>query len=242
MPEETPAPAIERLTAADLAAIRALHARVLDTLPAPGLIKPETEAFHRLVLEEGHGLVFGVRDPAAPDRLLSYGVLLLRLVAGDGSGRRLGLPETAPLCKIAGTSVAPEARGRGHQRALLARRIAAAAEAGKPFVYGTVAPANGPSCRNMVRAGFRIHRVERRYGGLLRYLTLHRPGMRPPPPEAVAAWVPGGDAAAVEELTAAGFVGASVRRGPAGGHELGFLAPSADQAEATATRAAGRSS
>ncbi len=56
---------------------------------------------------------------------------------------------------LAGAATVPEARGRGHQRALIARRLADAVELGCSRAVATAA-ADSPSVRNLERAGFAV--------------------------------------------------------------------------------------
>lgn len=206
-PKSSAALDVERLGPADLGAMRALHGRVLDSLPAPDLLKPEPEAFHRLVLEEGAGVAFGVRRPDDPTRLMAYGIVLFRLMPEDCTARALGVPPGERLCKVAGSSVDPDARGWGLQRVLLAHRLALAARNGFDHAYGTVAPGNWISWRNLVRTGFRLDSLEIRYGHLLRFVAYRPKRARLPAPEEAEAWADYEDLERIGALMAEGRVG-----------------------------------
>ena len=213
--------AVERLRPADFDAIRALHARVLDRLPSPTLLKPEPAELHRYALDPANGAILGVRHPERPTALVAYGIVLTRLYPGDATGDGLRMEPGERLGKVLGGNVDPAWRGHGLQRRLIDERTRLAAAADVVHVYSTAAPENGVSWRNLVRCGFRIFRLDLRYGTMLRYLLYRRTDTPAPPPAPPVAWLP---ETAVEEIRAAladGLIGSSVRE-RAGGFDLGL--------------------
>jgi L-amino acid N-acyltransferase YncA len=96
-----------------------------------------------------------------------------RLVARDG-GQVLGWTALAPVsdrCAYAGVAedsiyIAPEARGRGVGRGLLAAVVASAEQAGIWTVQTGIFPENQPSIRLHQACGFRVVGVRERLGRL----------------------------------------------------------------------------
>jgi ribosomal protein S18 acetylase RimI-like enzyme len=212
---------VERLRPSDFDAIRALHARVLDRLPSPTLLKPEPADLHHYALDPGNGAILGVRDPDRPSQLVAYGIILTRLYPGDTTGEAMRIPAGERLGKVMGGNVDPAWRGHGLQRRLIEERGKFAAASGIAHVYSTAAPDNGVSWRNLVACGFRIFRLDLRYGTMLRYLLYRRVDDVPVPAPVPVSWR---DERAIDDiriLLGEGLLGAAARR-HADGFEIGF--------------------
>ncbi|MGU3494992.1 GNAT family N-acetyltransferase [Xanthobacteraceae bacterium A53D] len=167
----TPAPAAEAMTwralaLPDLDAIYALHRQAIGAAIRPEVVKPETRDFFAGILE-GRGRIEGVFEAG---ELIAYGVLQHVLPAYDDPRPHIGAPAEAPVAKLAGASVAPEHRGRGLQRALIAARVRLA-RAGD-ILFSTSAPGNPQSWKNLLAEGFAIRALVPYYGGHLRYLMV----------------------------------------------------------------------
>ncbi len=155
---------------ADLDAMHALHRCSIADLP-PQAVKPESREFLDSLLR-GRGRVLGVWDG---DVLVAYGVLQHDLLPDDDPRALLGLAPTQPLVKLAGAAVDVRWRGQGLQRALIARRLD---WAGTQAVFATAGPSNPASWRSLLACGLLVHALQRRYGGLVRYLLARVPGQR----------------------------------------------------------------
>ena len=158
------------LQPADLDAMHALHRRSIADLPAQA-VKPESREFLDSLLR-GRGRVLGVWDGGV---LVAYGVLQHDLLPDDNPRALLGLTPTQPLVKLAGAAVDARWRGQGLQRALIARRLD---WCGTQAVFATAGPSNPASWRSLLACGLLVHALERRYGGLVRYLLARVPGQR----------------------------------------------------------------
>ncbi|MFG1358460.1 hypothetical protein [Xanthobacter pseudotagetidis] len=136
------------------------------------MVKPEGPDFFPGILG-GRGRAVGAFEDG---RLLAYGILQHVLPDSDDPRALLNLPDSMLRVKLAGASVDPDARGRGLQRELIARRVelAGAAFAGTPILlYATAAPANVASWSNLMSAHFTVRAVKLYYGGYPRYVMVH---------------------------------------------------------------------
>lgn len=155
----------------DLPVIEALHRRAIGAA-GPDVVKPEGPDFFPSILG-GRGRAIGAFEDG---QLIAYGILQHVLPQSDDPRPLLGLPDTMLRVKLAGASVAPEARGRGLQRALIAERVNLAQAAFKDtpmLLYATAAPANVASWSNLLAAQFTVRAVKLYYGGYPRYVMVH---------------------------------------------------------------------
>ena len=157
-----------RLQPHDLDAMHALHLHSIEGM-AVQTVKPETRDFLASLLG-GRGRVLGGWTGAA---LVAYGVLQHDLLADDAPRALLGLPEGAPLCKLAGAAVHRAWRGHGLQRLLIQRLLELA---GASSVLAPSAPGNPASWRSLLACGLSVRAVQYRYGGHARYLLARVPG------------------------------------------------------------------
>ena len=150
--------------------IFALHLRAIAGM-GPEQVLPERRDFFQRLLE-GAGRIIGACDPAGD--LVAYGVLQHGPDPGTRPDLWLGWPADARIQKLAGSSVAPEYRGRRLQCALIRRRVGLADP--DAYLYATAAPSNPASWHNLLREGFEILRLRRVYQDSLRYLLARRAG------------------------------------------------------------------
>ena len=210
------------LGASDLPAIEALHRRAIGAA-GPDVVKPEGPDFFPGILA-GRGRAIGAFEG---EDLLAYGILQHVLPETDDPRATLGVPETVLRVKLAGASVAPEARGRGLQRALIARRVALArtAFAGTPILlYATSAPANFASWSNLMAEGFTVRAVKLYYGGYPRYVMVHQDLQMEAGAEE---WLDPADIEGQRRLLAQGWRGSKMIRDPGGVRIAYTAAPAA---------------
>ena len=150
------------LSASDVGAVIGLHRAVRDMV-APELLCRETDAF----FVEHCGRCGRILGLFVEERLIAYGVLGLpephQESFADGFG--LSAAERAAVATIDGTSVAPEWRGNGLQRVLIAARLAGARAAGRKIAVSTVAPGNVPSLRNLLCSAMTVRALRHAFGG-----------------------------------------------------------------------------
>jgi hypothetical protein len=215
---------IRRVDAHEVAALFALHERIVQALPDAQLYRHNHRAFfERHVAAEG--LTLGV---FVDGHLVAYA--LLRFPAGheDNLGRDMGFEgdELARVAHLEECAVEARFRGRGLQFELTARRLDVAAALGYRHAAVTISPYNRPSLVNHFRHGLQVARMREKYGGYPRFV-LHRPlafgatsGQVPPGPAAPAAGVhreparavPLASLAVVGSYLDAGFRGWALRR------------------------------
>lgn len=136
--------------------VQTLEAAVLRTLP-DGFLRPKTDADVCGYLDGTHGVAYGVFDAAG---LAAMG--LLRIPTGPQASAAPPFPlvpaEDWPIraCFLEHGMVRPDARGRGHQRALLDARVRYAATTTMRWICGGVLLGNVVSWRNLLGAGMVI--------------------------------------------------------------------------------------
>ncbi len=162
------------LGAAEVVEVIALHHVVRSGVPREALAH-ETDAFFAAHVE-GIGRILGL---FAENRLIAYGVLGLPGPGDASFADELALQTADRLraANIDGVSVAPEWRGNGLHRLLIACRLQWALAAGRTIALSTVAPANLPSLRNLLAEGLTIRAIRHKFGGI-RYVVrrdLERP-------------------------------------------------------------------
>jgi hypothetical protein len=168
-------PRLRQLTPADLARMVELQAAVTAGLPA-GFIRPKTARDLASFVDGTLGVAYGIVEGAA----LSA-VSLLRLPSGHHPHKSRPFPlvpeEDWPLsaCFLESTMVAPVARGRGYQRALVDARLSHAASVGMRWVCAGVHLQNAVSWANLLSRGMAIAGIRLDLGypllGLLRALA-----------------------------------------------------------------------
>lgn len=199
--------------ATDLPAIGDLYERTLASLD-PALMARESDTFFEAHVARS-GRILCVFDGAA---LAAYGVLGLPRATDPSFGADLGLTE-ADLAKVAqadGVAVDPTWRGRGLHRLLLTWRVTLAAEFGRGPVLSTVAPANLPSLRNMLAAGFAVRALKRKFGGHWRFILQHGAA----PDAGAEMHLPLSDLSAIGAALASGAVGIRVVQMQGGAESL----------------------
>lgn len=192
------------LTADDIPSVIELHHSVRQAVPADLLCR-ETDRF--FIDHVGRcGRILGL---FAEDRLIAYGVLGFpssnEESFADGFG--LTVAERALVATIDGTSVAPEWRGNGLQKLLIAARLDEARAVGCRIAVSTVAPGNLASLRNLLASAMTVRALRRVFGGL-RFLVrrdLDAPVPVPPPEGRWIATTDIGGAAAALEAGATGW-------------------------------------
>lgn len=162
---------VRRLTIDDLGDALALQRSVGDRLPA-GYLFPKTDDELRAYLDGPRGAAWGIGSVGG-----LRAVALLRLPAPDQTFSGPPFPlvpagEIGLTCFLENTIVHPEERGRGHHRALLDARFAAAGALGKRWICAGVHLENRRSWSNLLAAGLAIVGMRRDLGypviGLLR--------------------------------------------------------------------------
>jgi GNAT superfamily N-acetyltransferase len=151
------------LTTDDLDAVIALHHAVRQTV-SPDLLCFESDDFFAGHIDR-RGRILGL---FVEDRLIAYGVLGLPGPDDPNFGDDLALSpaDKAKVANIDGGCVAPEWRGNGLQRLLIACRLRWAFAADRPIALTTVAPGNLPSLSNALAEGLTIRAVLPKYGAL----------------------------------------------------------------------------
>ncbi|MBS1164045.1 MAG: hypothetical protein H6R00_70 [Proteobacteria bacterium] len=151
------------LPAGDVGAVIYLHHAVRDMV-APELLCRETDAF----FVEHCGSCGRILGLFVEERLIAYGVLGLPEPHQESfaDGFDLSAIERAGVATIDGASVAPEWRGNGLQRVLIAARLAGARAAGRKIAVSTVAPGNVPSLRNLLCSDMTVRALRHAFGGL----------------------------------------------------------------------------
>lgn len=199
-----------RLTPDDLPAVVALCDAVAAPLPA-GFIRAKSPDDLRGYLDGRLGAAYGVVECGA---LVAVSLLRVPAATHPNEGPAFPLvPETDwPLhaCFLENAMVRPEARGRGHQRALLDVRLAQAASAGMRWVCGGVQLRNRVSWRNLLALGMVIAGIRFDLGapviGVLRSVDGTAPGSDQRDRVVVGA----DDADRHQATLAAGYVGVRV--------------------------------
>jgi hypothetical protein len=157
---------MRRLAPADLGEVLALQDAVTADLPS-GFVRPMSVDVVRALLEGTAGIAYGIGAPRALEA-----VAFLRIPREDRPNpvEALRFPIVPPgdwplhAAFVASTLVLPAARGRGHQRRFLDRRIADARAAGMRWLCGGGHLANVASWRNLLARGFMIGGMRRDYG------------------------------------------------------------------------------
>ncbi len=208
MRHATPQPEPRRLTPHDLPAVLALGRAAGSALP-PGFLMPRTEAEIAARLAGERGAVFGIVEQGV---LLAMAMLRLHQPGEQHSLRFPMVPEADwphGCCGMEHALVHQAARGRGFQRALLAARLAHAADMGTSWAIAGTRLANAASWRNLLAAGFAIvgqrHDMGAPLLGLLRGVTAPLPTQ---PADLVL--VDAADSAGHDAALAAGLVGVAL--------------------------------
>ncbi|MEG6523052.1 hypothetical protein [Desulfotomaculum sp. 1211_IL3151] len=198
-----------------LPAIEALQALVLSNLEKKELCVRLTGAEIKNILA-GQGLALGV---IVKRRLVAFCALCFPGRSEDNLGREYGLPE-AELSKVTHleiTLIAPDYRGNDLQRRMFKHLGQLAQSLGRwRYLYSTIAPANYPSLKAVMKQGLLIVDLKQKYNHYWRYilfqnmdrpLQLDRGQVIPVPPN---------DLAAQQKLLQAGYIGFASRQGPEG--------------------------
>lgn len=145
----------------DIPTMLDIHRRTVAAMPDPSLVRAEDEESFAAAFARGGAV--GVTVDGA---LAGYG-----LVRGAGAlpCDRLGLEGRVgvedDLVILDGSAVAPQYRGQGVHRRLVAERLAIARTWGAAHVAATAAPRNAPSMSNLMRGGLVIvAHVTKSYG------------------------------------------------------------------------------
>jgi hypothetical protein len=164
------APRPRRLAPADLPAILALQQAVLADLPA-GFVRVRSAAEWAGFLDGTRGVVYGIAGAGAlsaaalmmlpsaeaPGEPLEDEIAKRGVVFSRGLRARISERDWSRATGFLGNAmVRPEARRRGHQRALIAARLAHAAAAGMRWIFSGVHLHNGTSWRNLLAQGLAI--------------------------------------------------------------------------------------
>lgn len=158
-----------RLTVDDVDAVYALHLRVLEVMPRPGLVRPDSRAYFQSHVGDDQGFILGCFFGS---RLIGYGLCSLPSDPAENYGTVLGLPpeELLLVGQLEGAAVDDAYWGRGIHRLLATWRANCLIAAGYRHVCATVAPGNVWSLRNLLDTGLTVRRIGTLYGGLLRYV------------------------------------------------------------------------
>jgi len=154
-------PLIQRLMPADLEAVLQLYAEEAPGV-APDHLDPRGPEELAGYLDGSTGRAFGVRDGRRLDA-----VALLRLPGTDAFPGQPPFPfvPAADWPQLSAfsecTLVRSAARGRGHQRALIRARTAAAEAAGRRWLCAAAHPDNRASWQNLLKSGFVLVGVRR---------------------------------------------------------------------------------
>ena len=187
------------LARTDVGRIYALYLSALAAVPDPGAVRADEPEFFEAVFDDG-GEIMGLW---AEDGLAAYGVLRPEL---EREHDRLGLDRyvacDAPLRVLDGSAVRPAYWRLGLQRTVITMRIERAAAWGAGDVIAKASPANIPSMRNLLKAGFAIVAIVRKpYGWrYVHYRGVARAAARPALPD----WIPAADIDAAAARFAAG--------------------------------------
>jgi len=151
------------LTEADLPAMMALQALMLQVLPDPRWYFPSTQEQFAMEVCAGHAegicmdgklIAFGIASPGRQHRTDSYAACV-----GD---------DPADTYDFQDIMVHPDFRRRGIHSAYLSKYRARAEQLGCRAVYATVDPDNEPSWRAFEKAGFRRLLIKAAYDGRIR--------------------------------------------------------------------------
>lgn len=209
-------PVWRELGAADVDAIYQLHVAATTLVGRPELIRPESRDFFSGIIGRA-GKIIGVQD----ESLIGYGVLQWDLSFEEDPYGPLGLTMTTRLAKLAGTSVRPDAWGRGYHRQLIAWRVHEAKRLGFQVLYATSAPGNYRSWTNLMDEGFSVRAIREIYGGCLRYFMVRDVRERDRPlPEGI--WCRAEDIGEQRRLIASGHEGLA-RRGTGSSHAILYV-------------------
>jgi GNAT superfamily N-acetyltransferase len=148
---------LRQLSTADVCAIRELQREVNETLP-DGFLRFKEEHELIMYLDGRVGAAFGIFDN---DELSA--MALVRIPNAERPNQLEPLPRIVPkddfplhAAILENAMVAPKARGRGHQRALLDARVAYAKAVGMRWIGGGARLGNVVSWRNMLACGMTI--------------------------------------------------------------------------------------
>ena len=151
------------LTPADVPAMLALQAEVLEALPDQRWYYPSDDEEFRQVVSACEGVAY-----FDGDTLLGFAELTPGELRGSHSyAASLKQPVNGSF-DFHDVMVRPSARGRGMHTAFLRLFRDLAADAGGYAVYATVDPENGPSRRNFERAGYQCMVEKPAYDGRAR--------------------------------------------------------------------------
>jgi GNAT superfamily N-acetyltransferase len=147
---------LRQLSTPDISAIRELQREVNATLP-DGFLRFKEEHELTMYLEGGMGAAFGIFEN---DELLA--MALVRIPNAESPYHLEPMPRVPkhdwPMyaAMLENAMVAPKARGRGYQRALLDARAAYAKAAGMRWICGGARLSNIYSWRNLLAGGMII--------------------------------------------------------------------------------------
>lgn len=169
---------LRRLDLADRDQFVSFRERIFAALPDPDMYVPEVPDFVDWHLSGERGLVFGI---FSADRLIACSILGIP---------RPGMPNFADdlpfavdpqsVVHIASSMVAPEFRGFGLQKRLIAQRILIAVGLNRPILLARAATSNLVSWRNMLGAGLHIAQLLIMHQTRYRFLMIRDLSQSPP--------------------------------------------------------------
>lgn len=164
------------LTENDLDRLFETHLEIVQTLPHPHLLRPDTKEFMAAHITQ-RGRTLGA---FAGDRLVGYSVLSFPMRDADNLGSSAGLSadEQLRVAHFDGSGIIKQYRGRHIHRFMNEIRTRYAACTGYTHLMATCSPMNFYSLKSLMAAGFQVIDFIVKYGGMDR-LVVYRNLLRP---------------------------------------------------------------
>ncbi len=150
----------------DLDQILFIQEEAFRNLDNTDLLRRNTPEMLTACLDEPH-YTLGVFHQ---DKLIAFGILYDGLQSEENIGNDIGISEDnlSEVINFKLVIVLPDYRGNSLQKKIINHLSEKAVEKGKKIICATVSPDNVHSIRNFENAGFILHCVKTKYGGLKR--------------------------------------------------------------------------